>query len=139
MASQQGFEHVMDFINKLQKSDSPFLKNMENFCAKKFPIVNIVELNDEQILIAELAGFKKNEINIEIQGYQVRISGKRDNFIPDGSTSVYTENSESDFDRSFKTPYQIDAATVKATMEDGILQLKLPRSEGDKPHKVDIT
>ena len=139
MAQQPGFEQLLDFIDNLQKTNGPSLKNMGAFYSKKFPVVNIFEKDGEQTLSAELPGFKKEDITVEVQGYQLRISGKRESQLPDGFTSVHSENSEYEFDRSFKTPYQIKADAVIAKMENGILTLILPRAEGDKAHKVNIS
>ena len=42
------------------------------------------------------------------------------------------------FQRSFILPFPVSRDDVKATIDNGVLRLTLPRSESSKPHKIEV-
>ena len=57
----------------------------------------------------------------------------------EGSSVHRRERQIGAFDRTFATPFEIDAGQVKAEYHDGILALSLPRAEQDKPRSINIS
>lgn len=87
-----------------------------------FPKINITHNEDRVTLEAAIAGFTKDEINVEIEDNTVTISGKSDRK-PDG-TLVFNEIKTSQFSRSITMPDFVDVSSVTdAVFEDGILTL----------------
>ena len=48
------------------------------------------------------------------------------------------ERGSGEFERSLTLPWQIDAEKVEARLVDGVLTVKLPKSESAKPKKVKV-
>ena len=107
----------------------------EPFGKSAYPKVNVLS-NDESVIIeAELAGYKKNEIDIEVKEGILTISGGIKEW-PDVSKvdeqtdkSVYLlrELKRSSFSRSFKLGDQLDASAVDAQFDNGLLTVTIQK------------
>ena len=104
-----------------------------------FPPINIFQTDGEYAIIAELPGVTKDNIDIDIQRNRVRISGNKELDYGEGTSLHRRERQTGAFDRTFATPFEIDAGKVKAEYRDGILALSLPRAEQDKPRSISIS
>ncbi|MFQ5687568.1 MAG: Hsp20/alpha crystallin family protein [Candidatus Scalindua sp.] len=102
------------------------------------PPVNIFEKDGEMVLISELPGINKKDLNIEVKGNTVRLAGERT--IEHGENVSYhrIERNSSKFDRTLKLPFNVESDKVKAEYQDGLLVLSLPRAEADKPKQITI-
>lgn len=102
------------------------------------PKTNLYDNGDFFTILAEVPGFLKNDLNIKIQGNYLEISGKREADAIEGYTTHRLERSTVNFSRSFTLQSDVDADKVEATLKNGILDLKLPKSEAAKPKQIDI-
>jgi HSP20 family protein len=103
-----------------------------------FPPINIFQDENKYVLVAEIPGIKSDEVNIEIHRNRVRLSGEKKIHYGDEVSVHRRERQAGKFDRTFTTPFEIDADNVKAEYRDGILALSLPRAEQDKPRSIKI-
>ncbi len=104
-----------------------------------FPPINVFQEEDHYVMIAEIPGIKREDVDIEIHRNRVRISGEKKINYGDDVSVHRRERQAGRFDRTFTTPFEIDADKVKAEYRDGILALSLPRAEQDKPRSVKIS
>ncbi|MEO0509181.1 MAG: Hsp20/alpha crystallin family protein [Verrucomicrobiota bacterium] len=79
----------------------------------------------------ELPGFKKDELELELENAVLAIS------------SVKNEKSEvletcSSFRRSISVPDDVNSAKVSAELKDGLLTVTLPKVEGSKPRQITV-
>jgi len=103
-----------------------------------FPLVNVFSDGDDFVVVAELPGVKKEDLDIQVRGDTARIRGKK-TIAYDESASVHRrERAAGEFDRTVQLPDQIDVAKVNAEYRDGVLTLRLPRAESAKPRTVAI-
>ena len=103
-----------------------------------YPRTNLTDTGDNLEVMAELPGIAKEDLNVKIQGNYLEISGTRKSDVPDGYSVHRTERGTASFSRSFTLPYEVDAAKVEATLKDGLLRMKLPKSEAAKPRQIAI-
>ena len=103
-----------------------------------YPPVNIFEKEGDLVLVAELTRIKKKDLNIEVKGNTLRLSGERT--IEYGKDISYhrKERNSTKFDRTLKLPYNIESDKVKAEYKDGLLVVSLSRAESDKPKQITI-
>ena len=104
-----------------------------------FPPINIFQQDGEYAIIAELPGVGRKDIDIDVQRNRVRISGQKQADYGEDASVHRRERQTGAFDRTFATPFEIDADKVKAEYHDGILALSLPRAEQDKPRSINIS
>ena len=109
----------------------PTIKDMGVSVTKgAYPKVNIVSHDDKVEIVAELAGFSKKDINLEIEEGLLTISGKSPSCVDDdkdGPTYYLRELKRSSFKRSFKINDNLDMESVVASFDNGLLTINLPR------------
>jgi HSP20 family protein len=104
------------------------------------PPVDIYETDEALILKAELPGVSKDDVHVEIHQNTLILRGQRK---PEAEVkedrSHRVERAYGTFQRSFVLPTLVDQEHVQATYKDGVLELRLPKSEAAKPKRVAIT
>jgi HSP20 family protein len=103
-----------------------------------FPLINVFNDGDDFVVVAELAGVKKEDLEIQVRGDTVRIQGKKTIAHPESASIHRRERAAGEFDRTVTLPDAVDAAKVAADYRDGVLTLRLPRAESAKPRTVTI-
>ncbi|HEY2585751.1 MAG TPA: Hsp20/alpha crystallin family protein [Tepidisphaeraceae bacterium] len=107
--------------------------------AATYPGVNVWEDGDNAYVEAELPDVTMNDIEVDVMGDQVTIRGQRK--IPDppqGGTYRRRERPEGAFSRMLQLPWEINPDQVEAKLQDGILTVRLPKSESAKPRKIPV-
>jgi len=107
--------------------------------AGSFPPLNEFRHGEDIVVIAEVPGVGKSDLQIEIKDRTIRIAGTK--LVPYGdNASVHRrERRAGAFNRSISLPIEVDVDRVKAECRDGILALHLPRAERDKPRSISLT
>jgi HSP20 family protein len=103
------------------------------------PPVDIYETDDALILKAELPGVSKDDVSIEIHQNTLILRGERKHEAEVKEDHYHrVERAYGTFQRSFVLPTQVDQEHVQATYHNGILELRLPKSEAAKPKRIAI-
>ena len=133
------FRHLREDIDRLY--DELFNEPMDNTesLSKIHPRVNIEETSDAYIITAELPGLKKSDVKITFHDNQLTISGekKEDTNIRERTFHRY-ERQFGTFLRKFSIPNLIQTDKISANMEDGVLEIKLPKADETKPREIKI-
>ncbi len=103
-----------------------------------YPPVNIFRKGDDFVLIAEVPGVAKSDIDVQVKGRTVRLSGTKTVKFGEKSSIHRRERLAGRFDRSVTLPVDVDPDGVRAECRDGILALSLPRAERDKARSIKI-
>jgi HSP20 family protein len=103
-----------------------------------YPPVNVLEENGDFVVFAELPGVKKEDLDIQVKGDTVRVQGKKTVEYADDASVHRRERAGGAFDRTLTLPAQVDVAKVSAEYREGVLTLRLPRAESEKPRSVTI-
>jgi len=103
-----------------------------------FPPLNVFRKGDDFVIVAELPGMKKSDIQIQVKDNTIRISGTKTLDYSDKASVHRRERLSGTFDRVVSIPVQIEAEGIKAEYRDGILALLVPRAERDKPKVITV-
>ena len=103
-----------------------------------YPPMNVFRKGDDFIIITEVPGVKKSDLQVQVKGNTIRLSGSKSASYPDKAGVHRRERLSGRFDRAMTLPVEINADGVKAECRDGILALYLPRAESDKPRSVQV-
>ena len=103
-----------------------------------FPPLNVFRKGDDVVIVAEAPGLKKDELDIQVKGRTIQMSGAKSLAYGDGVSLHRRERSAGRFSRSLSLPVEIDAEHVEAEYHDGMLAIFLPRADRDKPRSVKI-
>ena len=104
-----------------------------------YPPMNVFRKGDDFIIIAEVPGVKKSDLQVQVKGNTIRLSGTKSVSYPDKAGVHRRERLSGRFDRAMTLPVEINADAVKAECRDGILALYLTRAERDKPRSVQVS
>jgi HSP20 family protein len=102
------------------------------------PCTNLYDTGEQLEVTAELPGMAKADLNIRIQGNYLELSGTRHSDAPEGYKTHRQERGTATFTRSFTLPTEVDVEKVDASLNNGILALKLPKAEAAKPKQIAI-
>jgi HSP20 family protein len=104
------------------------------------PPVDIYETDEALVMKAELPGFSKDDINIELKDHTLIIKGerKREDEVKEGSYHR-TERAYGAFQRSFMLPTTVDQEKVRAAYKDGVLELRLPKVQAAQPKRIAVS
>ena len=103
-----------------------------------FPPMNVFRKGDDFVVIAELPGVSKSDLEVQVKGNTIRLAGTKSVLHPEKASVHRRERLAGRFDRAVTLPVQIDPDGVKAEYNDGILALFLPRAESDRPRSIRI-
>ncbi|HTB44305.1 MAG TPA: Hsp20/alpha crystallin family protein [Acetobacteraceae bacterium] len=103
-----------------------------------YPPLNMFRKGDDFIIITEVPGINKADLELQVKGNTIRLAGTKRVSYPEKASLHRRERLAGRFDRAVTLPVQIDADGVKAECRDGILALFLPRAERDKPKSIQI-
>ena len=101
------------------------------------PPANISGNQSEYLIELEMPGVNKQGLEITVEGNELTIIGRRSQEKPQGDL-YYSESEPADFRRVFELGPDVDTAQIDARMEQGILKLRLPKSERARPRKIQI-
>jgi HSP20 family protein len=97
-----------------------------------------VREDDEHLYVeAELPGFQKNEIDVNLEGGVLSISAER---TPEEFTGTrhLDERRYTRVQRSFALPTSVDDSDVDAKFEDGLLKLTLDKKPESRRRKITV-
>lgn len=105
------------------------------------PPVDIYETEDRIFLRADLPGISIAQIEVKIENDRIILKGER-SMAPPGLRGDFrrTERPHGKFLRTFVLPKSILQSEIRAVMENGVLEVVLPKHTGErsKPIKVEV-
>ena len=103
------------------------------------PLVDLEDRGEDYMLKAEMPGFKKENIEIEVQEDSVEITGRVGwKYDKKAKGYICKERACESFYRILQLPEEIKTDDVKANLADGILEIVLPKKAPKKGRKVSI-
>ena len=104
-----------------------------------YPPLNVLNSPDEIIVQCELAGVNKEDLDISITGETLIVKGVK-NPPPDEEKIHYQrqERGTGEFSRTVVLPDQVDPEKIDATLVDGILTIRLFKSQAAKPRQISV-
>ncbi|HOH47000.1 MAG TPA: Hsp20/alpha crystallin family protein [Candidatus Cloacimonadota bacterium] len=112
-----------EFFNRYYEDDS----NDENYRAMA---LDIVEQDKEFEVLANLPGFKKEDLKISVHENQLLIEANCTKNTEEQKGTIYRcERYSGSYRRSLLLPENAEVGKISAKMEDGVLSLKIPKKE----------
>jgi HSP20 family protein len=103
------------------------------------PSVDVHQDAEKITVLAELPGFRREDINVSIQGDTLTISGERRSEPEAPSGQAYqTERFYGRFEREVLLPEEVDGDRTSATYKDGVLCIYLPKTAQSKRKRIEV-
>ncbi|MFO0918809.1 MAG: Hsp20/alpha crystallin family protein [Planctomycetaceae bacterium] len=123
-----------DLLNRFQSDWSG-----DRFPAITVPAADLSETDDSLQIRMDMPGLKAEEINIEVSGNTIRITGEhKEEKEEKGKTYHRIERRSGSFARAMTLPAQVKEDKVTAECKDGVLTITLPKTETAKTHRVTV-
>ncbi|MBN1843994.1 MAG: Hsp20/alpha crystallin family protein [Deltaproteobacteria bacterium] len=103
------------------------------------PAFDVSETQKEVIVKAEVPGMNKKDIDITLSDGLLTVKGERKQEEQEESENYHlVETRYGAFSRTMRLPCEVDADKVDATYRDGLLKIRLPKSQSARERKVEI-
>ncbi|MCH2378227.1 MAG: Hsp20/alpha crystallin family protein [Pedosphaera sp.] len=103
------------------------------------PVVDIEETELNYLIRAELPGLSKEKVKVTVEDGVLTLSGERDlERKVEGKTFHHIERSHGTFTRSFTLPENAEAESVSANYKDGLLEIRVAKSEEALPKSIEV-
>lgn len=103
------------------------------------PNIDICENASQVVVLVELAGVRREEIEISVDGLILSIAGARRDVLHGRKQRVYVmEINLGHFERLVPLPAPVDGESATATYEDGFLEILLPKAREPRPRRIGI-
>jgi HSP20 family protein len=101
------------------------------------PAFEVTERKDAYVFKADLPGFKEADLDIQLTGNRLTLTGKREAEEGEEGDRYYVyERSYGSFTRTFTLPEGVDAENVRAELKDGVLTLWLSKKPEVQPKRI---
>ena len=101
--------------------------------------MDIIETAEAIILIADMPGVDETSTDVVLEKNVLTIRGSVKAKQYQGYTLAYAEYGEGDFERAFTISNDIDREQIEATVKDGVLHVKLPKSQLVTSKKIAVS
>ena len=107
--------------------------------AAQRPPVDVYDDGDKFVVTAELPGIDQKELDIEVADNTLTVKATRSEVkSEEGRRYHLKEIGSGSYSRSIKFGVPVNAAKVKASYHDGVLEITLPKEESIKPKKIKV-
>ena len=104
-----------------------------------YPLTNLTEDKDNYYVRAELPGVKSDELDIQVTGKNLAISGERKIAAEEEGARYHRREREAGtFSRIIGLPDEVDTDKIDAKLKDGILTVVIAKAEVAKPRQITI-
>ena len=105
----------------------------------KIPPVDIYETEKAYVIEAELAGYKQEDVQVNVDKHVLKISSDKQSLKDvDGKKNLVRERIYKKFERSFSLPEDIDEAKIEGEFTDGVLTITLPKKDEVLPKTIEV-
>ncbi len=103
------------------------------------PAMDLLEQEDHYVLKADLPGLTDKDVDIEVEDRVLTVSGKRSSEHQERKDGYYRiERAGGSFSRSLTLPEGVDPQAIEATVQHGVLEVRIPKPAERKPTRVAI-
>jgi len=100
------------------------------------PPVDIYENGKGLVVMADLPGVAKENLDVRVENNLLTIRGKPSHLAP--GDPIYREYELVSFFRQFELNDKVDQSKISAELQHGVLTLHLPKAEEAKPRKIEV-
>ena len=124
--------------------DAAFGRHLDTWSEKDHvctaaPRADILEGEQEYRIVMDLPGVKNGDLDISLENQLLTVKARRELDVPEGFESRRHERAaQTTFGRSFSLSNAVDAENISARLEDGVLQLVLPKSEKSLLRRIEV-
>src|SRR5262245_7167535 len=102
------------------------------------PPIDIYETEEGLVLVADLPGVALGSLDLQVQNNKLTLLGRVPSAAPAEAQLLHKEYEEGDFVRSFILSEDVDHERISAWLNNGVLEVVLPRAARAQPRKIQV-
>jgi HSP20 family protein len=102
------------------------------------PYTDIYEEKGELVMKTELPGIDTKDVDITLEGDRLTIKAEKKEEVKEDATHHIKERYYGQYLRTVTLPYSVNKDKIEATFNNGVLELRLPKTEETKTKKIEI-
>jgi len=103
------------------------------------PAVDIREDEDRYVLMADLPGIDRKDVEITVDDGVLSLKGQRTTVSEEANDNYRRrERSHGEFLRQFTLPETADMGNISASNRDGVLEIVIPKQARPEPRKITV-
>ncbi|SFQ30901.1 Molecular chaperone IbpA, HSP20 family [Variovorax sp. OK605] len=120
------------------RQDSGVSDNARYEASALTPPVDVIEDINGITLYADLPGVSREGLNLHVEASTLTIDAESALKVAEGLKISHTEVALGRFRRVFTLSKELDTEKVTAELDQGVLTLRLPKTEHAKPRRIDV-
>lgn len=101
------------------------------------PLVDVEETDDAYVVEAELPGVKRQDVNVELVGNELTITGEIKERERKGTVRRRSRRTGR-FEYRVSLPNQVDTEKIEANLTEGVLTVRVPKSERASRRRIEV-
>jgi HSP20 family protein len=102
------------------------------------PLADVEETDDAYLVEVELPGVKGDDIAVEVAGRRLTVSGERKERERVGILRRQTRT-VGRFHYEVVLPGEVDEEVIEASLDEGVLTVRVPKAEAERPRRIPVT
>jgi HSP20 family protein len=102
------------------------------------PLVDVEETDDAYVFEVDLPGVRREDVDAEVDASQLRIAGEVRERERTGVLRHHARRTGR-FEYRSTLPEEVDAERIEASLSDGVLTVRVPKSERSQPRRIEIS
>jgi HSP20 family protein len=104
-----------------------------------YPNIDVVESDKEIEITCELPGMEESDVNLSLADGVLTIKGEKQATKEEkGKSYQLLERTYGSFSRSIPLPTNLEVDSVRASMDKGLLKVKVAKPKSAAPHQIEI-
>ncbi|MDX1393762.1 MAG: Hsp20/alpha crystallin family protein [Gemmatimonadota bacterium] len=135
-AAWGSFAEIQDAVSGLVDSA---IRNVAP-ASGRFPRYDLIDVPEEgYVILFDMPGLAKSDVEVSANAGEVTVEGKRSRpVLPDGAEVQRSERTYGRFRRVVRVSGDVDVAAVRARMENGVLEVRLPRRRAGDAQRIEV-
>jgi HSP20 family protein len=101
--------------------------------------LDVYETEGELVLTASLPGAGREDLEIEFEDRMLTVRGTvKPTELPEGAKSLLSERAHGTVSRTLRIPHHLDVTNSKATFNNGLLEVRLPKAAEARKKTITI-
>jgi HSP20 family protein len=132
------FRELDDFRDRMARLLEAFGGSDVTGGAGWSPLVDVEETDDAYVFEVDLPGVRREDVDAEVDGSQLRIAGEARERERTGVLRHHARRTGR-FEYRSTLPEEVDPERIEASLSDGVLTVRVPKSQRSQPRRIEIS